>query len=303
MIQDTKADRIFGIVNGVILTLLTLLIAYPLYFVVIASVSDYIAINSGRVVLWPVGLNFDSYQYVLEYNDIWNGYGNTIIITLLGTSLNLALTFTGAYALSKSRLPGMRQCMLLITFTMFFSGGLIPTYIMVSNMGMRNTIWAMILPGAVSAYNLILVRNYYQKNIPAELLQAAMIDGCDDIRVFLSIALPLSAPMLATMALFYGVGHWNQFFEALIYLSDRKMYPLQQVLREILLINSEGTLNMAGNTSTAMAEGSEALAEIINRAETMKYAVIIVASLPVLCVYPFLQRYFMKGMLVGSIKG
>ncbi len=303
MIRDTKGDRVFSIVNGALLTLLTLLIAYPLYFVVIASVSNYIEINSGNVILLPAGLTFDSYRYVLEYKDIWNGYKNTIIITLLGTSINLLFTFTGAYALSKSRLPGMRTCMLLITFTMFFGGGLIPTYMLVSDLGMRNTFWAMILPGAVSAYNLVLVRNYYQKNIPEELLQAAMIDGCDDMRVFRSIVLPLSVPMLATMALFYGVGHWNQFFDALIYLSDRSMYPLQQVLREILLINTEGTLNMAGNASEAMAEGSAALSEMINRAETMKYAVIIVASVPVLIIYPFLQRYFMKGMLVGSLKG
>ncbi len=189
MIRDTKGDRVFSIVNGALLTLLTLLIAYPLYFVVIASVSNYIEINSGNVILLPAGLTFDSYRYVLEYKDIWNGYKNTIIITLLGTSINLLFTFTGAYALSKSRLPGMRACMLLITFTMFFGGGLIPTYMLVSDLGMRNTFWAMILPGAVSAYNLVLVRNYYQKNIPEELLQAAMIDGCDDMRVFRSIVL------------------------------------------------------------------------------------------------------------------
>lgn len=170
MIRDTKGDRVFSIVNGALLTLLTLLIAYPLYFVVIASVSNYIEINSGNVILLPAGLTFDSYRYVLEYKDIWNGYKNTIIITLLGTSINLLFTFAGAYALSKSRLPGMRACMLLITFTMFFGGGLIPTYMLVSDLGMRNTFWAMILPGAVSAYNLVLVRNYYQKNIPEELL-------------------------------------------------------------------------------------------------------------------------------------
>ena len=217
--------------------------------------------------------------------------------------INLILTFTAAYALSKIYLPGMKWIMFMITFTMFFGGGLIPTYILVSDMGMRNTIWAMILPGAVSAYNLILVKNYYQKNIPIELLHAAMIDGCDDMRAFINVVLPLSSPILATMALFYGVGHWNQFFDALIYLSDRERYPLQQVLREILLVNQEGTLAISGNTTEAMAEGAAALSEMINRAETMKYAVILVASLPVLCIYPFLQRYFLKGILVGSIKG
>ena len=250
-----------------------------------------------------MNVSFDSYLYVIRYESIWAGYKNTILITLVGTMINLILTFTAAYALSKIYLPGMKWIMFMITFTMFFGGGLIPTYILVSDMGMRNTIWAMILPGAVSAYNLILVKNYYQKNIPIELLHAAMIDGCDDMRAFINVVLPLSSPILATMALFYGVGHWNQFFDALIYLSDRERYPLQQVLREILLVNQEGTLAISGNTTEAMAEGAAALSEMINRAETMKYAVILVASLPVLCIYPFLQRYFLKGILVGSIKG
>lgn len=302
-IRESKSDRTFLMINSFILVLLTFLIAYPLYFVVIASISDYVEINSGRVILWPRGFNASSYSYVFQNSDIWNGYFNTIVITIVGTSINLVLTFTSAYALSKSHLPWMRGIMLLITFTMFFGGGLIPTYLLVSSLGLRDSIWAMVLPGAVSAYNMILVRNYYQKNIPSELLQAAMIDGCDDMRMFRSIVLPLSTPMIATMALFYGVGHWNQYFEALLYLSKREMYPLQQVLREILLISTEGTLNMAGSQSEAMAEGATALAEMISRAETMKYAVIIVASVPVLVIYPFLQRYFMKGMLVGSIKG
>ena len=302
-IRESKSDRTFLMINSFILVLLTFLIAYPLYFVVIASISDYVEINSGRVILWPRGFNASSYSYVFQNSDIWNGYFNTIVITIVGTSINLVLTFTSAYALSKSHLPWMRGIMLLITFTMFFGGGLIPTYLLVSSLGLRDSIWAMVLPGAVSAYNMILVRNYYQKNIPPELLQAAMIDGCDDMRMFRSIVLPLSTPMIATMALFYGVGHWNQYFEALLYLSKREMYPLQQVLREILLISTEGTLSMAGSQSEAMAEGATALAEMISRAETMKYAVIIVASVPVLVIYPFLQRYFMKGMLVGSIKG
>ena len=302
-IRESKSDRTFLMINSFILVLLTFLIAYPLYFVVIASISDYVEINSGRVILWPRGFNASSYSFVFQNSDIWNGYFNTIVITIVGTSINLVLTFTSAYALSKSHLPWMRGIMLLITFTMFFGGGLIPTYLLVSSLGLRDSIWAMVLPGAVSAYNMILVRNYYQKNIPSELLQAAMIDGCDDMRMFRSIVLPLSTPMIATMALFYGVGHWNQYFEALLYLSKREMYPLQQVLREILLISTEGTLSMAGSQSEAMAEGATALAEMISRAETMKYAVIIVASVPVLVIYPFLQRYFMKGMLVGSIKG
>lgn len=211
MIAETKNDRIFLIINKAILITITILVAYPLYFVVIASISNYIAINNGNVILWPVNVSFDSYLYVIRYESIWTGYKNTILITLVGTMINLILTFTAAYALSKIYLPGMKWIMFMITFTMFFGGGLIPTYILVSDMGMRNTIWAMILPGAVSAYNLILVKNYYQKNIPIELLHAAMIDGCDDMRAFINVVLPLSSPILATMALFYGIGHWNQF--------------------------------------------------------------------------------------------
>ena len=299
----SRGEKIYVALLHVIMILAGLICLLPVLNVFARSLSSVPAVAGGKVWFWPVEFNPEGWKYVLQRTSFLNSMGNSVIITLLGTSINLLFTFTGAYALSKSRLPGMRACMLLITFTMFFGGGLIPTYMLVSDLGMRNTFWAMILPGAVSAYNLVLVRNYYQKNIPEELLQAAMIDGCDDMRVFRSIVLPLSVPMLATMALFYGVGHWNQFFDALIYLSDRSMYPLQQVLREILLINTEGTLNMAGNASEAMAEGSAALSEMINRAETMKYAVIIVASVPVLIIYPFLQRYFMKGMLVGSLKG
>lgn len=300
MIRDTKGDRVFSIVNGALLTLLTLLIAYPLYFVVIASVSNYIEINSGNVILLPAGLTFDSYRYVLEYKDIWNGYKNTIIITLLGTSINLLFTFTGAYALSKSRLPGMRACMLLITFTMFFGGGLIPTYMLVSDLGMRNTFWAMILPGAVSAYNLVLVRNYYQKNIPEELLQAAMIDGCDDMRVFRSIVLPLSVPMLATMALFYGVGHWNEYFWAMCSLTSRKYYPLQLVLRDILIENQQVERSMENVTADGAAE---AVARKAYMAEVMKYALIFISAAPMLAAYPFVQKYFVKGVMIGSVKG
>lgn len=303
MIRETREDRRFLIINTVILTILLVLIAYPLYFVVIASISDYVPLNSGKVILLPKGLSVDSYRYVIEYNAIWTGYKNTIILTLVGTSINIVLTFTAAYGLSKSHLPFMSTFMLLISFTMFFGGGLIPTYMVVSDLGLRDTLWAMILPGAVSAYNLILVKSYYQKSIPGELIQAAQIDGCDDMRTFISIVLPLSKPILATMTLFYAVGHWNQFFEALIYLSDREKYPLQQVLREILLISSNATESMQSSGGDVMAEGAAAMAEMLNRAETMKYAIIIVATLPILIVYPFLQKYFMKGMLVGSIKG
>lgn len=303
MIRESFNDRVLLTINNILLTAVLLLIAYPLYFVVIASVSDPTYVNAGRVFLFPRGVSLQSYQYVFEYEKLWTGYGNTIILTAVGTLINLSLTFTCAYALSKTNLPGIRFCMFLLTFTMFFGGGLIPTYLLVTGLGLRNTLWALILPGAVSVYNVILVRTYYLRNIPEELIQAGKIDGCNEYRTFLSIVLPLSTPILATMALFYGVGHWNQYFSAMIYISDRTKYPLQLVLREILLVDQQATSEMLGGVVEASAQGAESLAALARRAEILKYAIIIVSSLPVLIVYPFLQRFFLKGILMGSLKG
>lgn len=303
MNRDSIDDKIFNIINLFFLTVLLVAVAYPLYFVIIASFSSPTAVNTGKVWFIPKDISFSAYEYVFKYEDIWIGYRNTIVLTVVGTIINLALTFTGAYALSKSNLPLIRPVMFLFTFTMFFSGGLIPQYILCTNLGLRNTMWSMILPGAVSCYNLILTRTYYLKSIPGELIQASKIDGCSDARAFWSVVLPLSTPILATMALFYGVGHWNQFFNALIYISDRAKYPLQLVLREILLVNQEATTSMMGGIVDMRGSDAAYLAEMVQRAEILKYAIIIVASVPVLVVYPFLQRYFLKGIMMGSLKG
>ena len=299
MFQDTKRDKIFSWVNTFLLVAITIAIAYPVYFVVIASISNPTLVNSGQVWLLPRDLTLDSYEYVWDYEKIWNGYGITIMLTLVGTCINLVLTLTSAYALSKSHLPLIRGIMFLFTFTMFFGGGLIPTYLLVSKyLQLRNTIWAMILPSAVSAYNMILVRTFYMQSIPGELMDASKIDGCNDMKAFTRIVLPLSLPIIATMALFYAVGHWNQYFDALIYISDPAKAPLQLVLREILIINEQLMSAEMGSTVDP-----ELLAIRIQLAETMKYAVIVVATIPLLIVYPFVQKWFIKGMLVGSLKG
>ena len=302
MIRSSKGDRVFDGVNIFLLLLLTIVVAYPLYFVVIASISSPAAVKFGEVWFWPKSINFTGYTFVFKDEQLWRGYLNTIILTLVGTSVNLLCTFTGAYALTKTHLPLIRACMFIFTFTMFFGGGLIPTYILVSSLHLRNTLWAMILPGAVSVYNLILVRTYFMKSIPEEILDAARIDGCSDMKLFIRIILPLAKPIIATMALFYGVGHWNQFFAALIYISDESKYPLQLVLRNLLLMGNTAMTNMI-NSGGGSVEEAKYISELMQRAEILKYAVIIVSTLPVLIVYPFLQKYFMKGIMAGSLKG
>lgn len=298
----SKSDKSFELINITILIILTLIVTYPLYFVVIASISSPEAVNLGKVLLLPRDINLTGYSFILKENQLWNGYLVTIVLTLVGTVINLAFTLAGAYSLTKTFLPGIKVIMFLFTFTMFFSGGLIPTYILVSKLKLRNTLWAMILPSAVSVYNLILVRTYFMKNIPAEIIDASKIDGCSDFTLFLRIVLPLSSPIIATMALFYGVGHWNQFFAALIYINDKNLFPLQFVLRNLLLTGNTAMTNMI-NSGTLTAENAEYISQLMQRAEILKYAIIIVSTVPVLVVYPFLQKYFIKGIMAGSLKG
>lgn len=278
-----------------------LVILYPLYFILIASVSSPTAVNAGEVLLFPKGATLEGYKYVLKDTSIWKGYANTIILTITGTLVNMFLSVTCAYALSKSHLPFIKFIMFAMTFTMFFSGGIIPTYLLVSGLGMRDTIWSLIMPTAVSVYNVILMRTYFMNSVPEEIIQAAKIDGCSEIRALTAVVLPLSKPILVTIALFYGVGHWNQFFQALIYISDKDKFPLQLVLRNMLLMgNNAMTSMLSGGMS---GENAKYLAELMQQIEILKYAVIIVSVLPVLLVYPFLQKFFMKGIMMGSLKG
>lgn len=275
-----------------IAAIIIVIVLYPLLFIVSASFSDPARVLNGEVWLLPKGVTLDAYENILHNDKIWTGYRNTILYTTVGTAINIIMTILAAYPLSRPDLPGRNGIMVLITLTMFFNGGLIPTYLLVKDLGMVNTMWALIIPGAIATYNLIVMRTYFQSSIPWELQEAAHIDGCSNWRLLFSIILPLSKPILAVMVLFYAVGHWNSFFNALIYIRNEDLHPLQLVLREILLISQSDAV-----------DGSVGLEESILLAESIKYAVIIVSSLPVLLMYPLVQRHFVKGVMIGSIKG
>ena len=285
----------FDTINTLLLVLVMLVVLYPLYFIVIASFSDPLEVLSGHVVFFPKKVSLEAYKMVFRDAQILTGYRNTIFYTLLGTAVNIVLTVLAAYPLSRRDLAGRKFFTVMLAVTMFFSGGLIPTYLMVSNtLHLLDTIWAMILPGAISVWNVIIVRTYFQTSIPPELSEAAMVDGCSDFMLLAKVILPLSMPVLAVMVLFYGVAHWNSFFNALIYLNDKALYPLQLILRSILVQNT---------MSEDMLAEVDSLANRQVMAETIKYALIVVASAPIIAVYPFLQKYFVKGIMVGAIKG
>ncbi|QJC50854.1 carbohydrate ABC transporter permease [Paenibacillus albicereus] len=290
----TREDKAFGIAVYAVLGLVTLAVLYPLYYVLIASFSDPLAIMNGEVWLWPKGLTGDSYLNILENDAILRGFLNTVLYTVAGTALNLTMTVLGAYPLSRSDFVGRNLFMGLMVFTMFFGGGLIPSYLLIKNLGLLDTFWVMILPGAVSIWNIIIMRTYFQQSIPPEMQEAAVIDGCSNFGTLLRVVLPLSLPILAVTVLFYAVGHWNAFFNALLYLSERPKFPLQLILREILI---------QGQTDDMVRASTESAIKARQAVEGIKYAVLIVANIPMLLLYPFLQRYFVKGILVGAIKG
>lgn len=291
---ESRSDKAFDIVNGFLLVLITVIVLYPLIYVVSASFSDPMKVLNGEIILLPKGINLDAYKKVFADNEIISGYWNTILYTLVGTAVNVILSIITAYPLSRKDLRGGNIFMGLFTFTMFFSGGLVPTYLIIRDLGLIDNFWVMVLPGAISIYNVIIMRTYFQSSIPFELQESAMLDGCSNWRILWVIILPLSMPIIAVMVLFYGVGHWNSYFDALIYLRDQAKYPLQLVLRKILVQNQMQQL---------MNSASESIAQQQVLAEGIKYATIVVASVPVLIIYPFLQRYFVKGVMIGAIKG
>ena len=295
-IKQGKSDKIFDICNKLLVWFFIVVISYPLIYIISASISDPQYVNSGEILLFPKGITFEGYERVFQNSEIWLGYRNTIFYTLLGTFINLAVTLPMAYALSRSDLIGRNVIMAMLVFTMFFEGGLIPTYLLVRDLGMINTVWAMVLPSAAAMWNIIVTMSFFKVSIPRGLEEAAEIDGASQIRIFFQIVIPLSAPIIAVMALFYGVGHWNQYFGALIYLQDRELYPLQLFLREIL-IQQQLTTELMQSSGTA-----EALSQHARIADIIKYAVMIVSAAPLLIVYPFLQRFFIKGVMIGSIK-
>jgi len=292
--NQTAGERVFDYLNTFVLLIILAAVLYPLVFVLSASISDPQKVVSGQVWLWPEGLTLRGYEKVFHNGDILRGYINTILYTLAGTALNLLLTVMAAYPLSRRDLYGRGVVTAFFVFTMFFSGGLIPTYLLIKKLGMINTFWAMIIPGAVAVWNIVIMRTFFQQSIPRELEEAAEMDGGSNMTILLRIVLPLSMPILAVMTLFYSVGHWNAFFNALIYLTDRSKYPLQLILREILI---------QSQMSDMVQVSEESLAKSIMEAESIKYAVVIVANLPIFLLYPFLQRYFVKGITIGALKG
>ncbi|GBF75986.1 sugar ABC transporter permease [Paenibacillus sp. 598K] len=285
----------FRLVLFVCCAAIFLLIAYPLYFIVIASISDSTLVSTGRVLLFPKGVSFFGYGQIFQDERIWMGYRNTLFYTSAGTLVNLLVTLPAAYALSRQQFKPRRVLMFVFVFTMFFNGGLIPTYLLIRDLGMTNTAWVFIVPFSVNVFYLIIARTFFENTLPKELYEAAAMDGCSHVTYFVKVALPLSKAMISVIGLYYLVGHWNNFFTALIYIRDNNLQPLQIILRDILLSNqvfSEGA--GAGGASGGYAQ---------RYADQIKYGVIIVSTLPVLVLYPFLQKYFEKGVMIGSVKG
>ncbi|NMM53549.1 carbohydrate ABC transporter permease [Paenibacillus aquistagni] len=294
MIDRSLGDRVFNVVNYVLLSLICIVVLYPLLFVLSASVSNPETVLRGEMWLIPKEFNLDSYTKIFQNKDILMGYGNTILYTAMGTALNLVMTVCAAYPLSRKDFAGRGLITGLIVFTMFFSGGLIPTYLLIKNLNMLDTFWVMIIPNAVSVWNIIIMRTFFQQSIPGEIQEAAMIDGSSHFQTLFRVVLPLSMPIIAVMVLFYAVGHWNAYFNALIYLSSKDKFPLQLILRELLVQSDSGDF---------IKLTSEAGVRLKMSMEGLKYAVLVVANLPMLILYPFLQRYFVKGIMIGALKG
>jgi len=269
-------------------------VLYPLIFVLSASFSNPLYVLKGEVLLWPKDFTLEAYQKVFENKGIISGFVNTFKYTTIGTTINVILTIMAAYPLSRKDFYGRNVIMALFVFTIFFSGGLIPTYLLIQNLGMIDTLWVMVIPNAVAVWNIIIMRTFFQSTIPDELRESAMLDGCGNIGILTKIVLPLSLPVIAVMVLFYAVGHWNSYFQALIYLQSRENFPLQLILREILI---------QGQTDDLVQGTEESLIKQQLSVEGIKYAVLIVSTIPMLVLYPFLQRYFVKGIMIGSIKG
>ncbi|MCY4537857.1 MAG: carbohydrate ABC transporter permease [Chloroflexi bacterium] len=292
-VNESPIDRIFMFFNASVLLVITVAILLPLIFIVSASFSSAEAVIAGRVTLWPVDFSLLGYETIFEHKKVWDGFGNSLFYTVFGTLFNVAMTIIAAYPLSRDDLVGRRFITMAFIFTMLFSGGLIPTYMVVRDLGLLNTRAAMILPTGIGVFNLLITITFFRTTIPPELIEAARIDGANDFRTFLSIVLPLSRPIIAVLVLFYAVNHWNSYFQALIYLKDQELFPLQIVLREILIENSIDASMLIDVEDLIAREGLR---------ELLKYSLIVVASVPVLIIYPFVQRHFVKGMMIGSVK-
>lgn len=290
-LKSKRNDKIFYVINAFLLGLVALIVLYPLYFIVIASISDPDAVLAGKVVLYPVDITLSGFQKIIERTDVWRGYLNTIIYTVITVVLSLVVTIPAGWALSRKTLPGKKFWMIYFIIPMFFGGGLIPFYNVMSSFGLVNTIWSIILPAILSVWNLFMTKTFFESSVPNGLIEAAKIDGAGHFRTFVLIVLPLAKAIMAVMALYYAVGQWNSYFNAMIFLQDENLYPLQLVLKEIL-IASESTVGGSGET----------ILEQYRLANQLKYASVIVSSLPVLMLYPFVQKYFAQGAMIGSLK-
>ena len=297
-IKSSWDDRIFDLICNAFLVLFVFIVFYPLYFVLLASFTEPSIVNSGAVLLYPKGLFLKGYEMVLKEKDIWISYGNTLIYTIGGTLLGTIIVMLAGFALSRPQLIGRNTLMKIFVFTMYFSGGIIPLYLVVRNLGLVNTRALMIILGSVSVYNIIVVRSFMTGSIPEELYEAAELDGCGYGTFFIKVVLPLSKAVIAVMVLYIAVSYWNSYFNAMIFLTDPNKFPLQLRLREILLVAS----SLAGDTELMMSD-PEYYNEMRMTAMVMKYSVIIVATVPILCVYPFVQKHFVKGVMIGSVKG
>lgn len=294
VVKRSKEDLIFDLLNYIVLGAFLLIVLYPLYFIVIASFSDPSRVLSGDVILLPKDLDFSGYQKIFSDTSIWQGYYNTFVYTILGTVLNVVLTMGIGYPLSRNYFSGKKPIMIFLMITMYFGGGMVPTYLLVKDMGLRNTTTIMIVMGAVSVFNVIITRSFLEANIPTELEEAASIDGCSQFKFFFRMVLPLSGSIIAVLILYYGIWHWNDYMTGLIYLDDGEKYPLQLIIRSLLI-----QTQMEANDVASI----ESLSQRLKVAESIKYGVIIISSLPVLVLYPFLQKHFTKGVLVGAVKG
>ncbi len=292
LMKSSMGDKVFYFFNWLFLGLMALIILYPIYFIIIASISDPDAVLAGEVVLYPVKITMDGFQKILERTDVWTGYLNTIIYTVITVILSLLVTIPAGWALSRKTLMGKKLLMIYFIIPMFFGGGLIPFYNVMNSLHLLNSMWAVILPAILSVWNLFMTRTFFESSIPEGLVEAARIDGAGEFRIFTGLVIPLSKAILAVMALYYAVGQWNSYFNAMIFLQDEAQYPLQLVLKEIL-IASENTTGGSGET----------MIEQYRMANQIKYVSVIVSSAPVICLYPFVQKYFAQGVMIGSLKG
>lgn len=290
MRYDSKAEKLFQYVLVFFLGIISLICLYPLIYVASMSISDPIYVARGDVWLWPVGFSTKAYEMIMERSELWTSYGNTLWYTCVGTIVNVTLTMCAAYPLSRKEFFLSNGIMMMITFTMFFSGGLIPSFILVSKLGMYNSRWALIIPSAIGAYYVIIARTFFQ-SIPQSLMESAKLDGANDIVILRKIVIPLSMPLVAVLVMYYAVRHWNSYFDAMVYIVDKDLQPMQLYLRRLLIENT-------GEATNSMSNGEEK--SMIT--EQIKYAVIVVTTLPILCVYPFLQKHFVKGVMIGAIK-